>query len=526
MKLVSVPEMLAIERAADAAGHSYAAMMEHAGRGVADVIAGLELSRADRSALGLVGSGNNGGDTLVALAHLASSYGWRVTAVLVKPRSPDDPLIDRLVKAGGRVVGAGSTGADSLGGLLADHSVLLDGILGTGTKLPLRAEAAEILSVCQDQLSSMEDPPLIAAIDCPSGVDCQNGQAAPETLRADLTITMAAVKMGMVSMPALSLTGDLHVAGIGLPAGIEPWEAVQREVVDVPRVRSLIPDRPMDAHKGTFGTVLVVGGSRSYAGAPLLSGLAAYRIGAGLVTLAVPETLHAALAGQLPEATWLALPEEEGSISPSGTSLISKARGKIDSLALGPGLGLAETTLRFLQALLSDLSGSESVEGDGVVPNWVVDADGLKLLASLPGWPDLLPRPAVLTPHPGEMAVLSGLDKAMVQKNRLEVAERFAAEWGHVVVLKGAGTIVASPSGLTGVIPVATAALARAGTGDVLTGVIAGLLAQGVSPYEAAIAGVWIHAQAGLISAGWVGSEASVIASDVANAIPDVLGGF
>jgi NAD(P)H-hydrate epimerase len=360
-------------------------------------------------------------------------------------------------------------------------------------------------------------------------VNSQTGEAAGETLQADLTVTMAAAKMGLVRLPALGLVGELLLVEIGLPDGIESWEGIRREVVDEGRVRSLVPKRPLDAHKGTFGTVLVIGGSVSYTGAPLLTGTAAYRAGAGLVTLAVPEPLHPALSGHFPEATWLVLPHEGGTISPAGVKIVLDYLERVTALAVGPGLGLSEPTLQFLDDLLH--SGEYSlwcnvVGGDGTggkSRGLVFDADGLKLLARLPEWADLLPAPSVLTPHPGEMAILTGLDKREIQEHRMEVAERYSAEWGHVVVLKGAGTVVASPDGRTGVIPVATPALARAGTGDVLTGIIAGLLAQGADPYESAILGAWLHAQAGLISSDLIGSEGAVLAGDVLDALPEVI---
>jgi NAD(P)H-hydrate epimerase len=281
---------------------------------------------------------------------------------------------------------------------------------------------------------------------------------------------------------------------------------------------------------------MVVGGAVNYTGAPMLAGKAAYRIGAGLVTLAVPTSLHAALAGHIPEATWLLLPDEVGVIAASGAGLVRQRLDRITCLAIGPGMGLEETTLNFLRELIR---GSGSAERGGIgfvsaargqvkrtqtnLPPLVIDADGLKLLARINAWQEDLPTESVLTPHPGEMAALTGLEKAEIQADRLAVAEKFAQEWGQTVVLKGAGTVVASPDGRSGVIPVASPALARAGTGDVLTGIIAGLVGQGVGAYDAALAGTWIHAQAGVLAAEILGSEASVVAGDVLDAISYIL---
>ncbi|MDX1437814.1 MAG: NAD(P)H-hydrate dehydratase [Anaerolineales bacterium] len=487
VKLVSVAEMIAIERASDAAGHTYADMMEHAGTGLAETVADLDIQAGTPSALGLVGTGNNGGDTIVALAHLAEEYGWRVTAYLMKPR-PQDPLVDRLVHAGGTIVGPEEPGTyGNLEKLIPAHDVLLDGLLGTGIRLPLRESAAGLLAACRAVLADLDEPPLVIAVDCPSGVDCDSGDAAEEALAADVTVTMAAVKQGLLKVPAIGLVGELLLVGIGLPEGLEAWQAVRREVVHVEKVASLLPERPLDGHKGTFGTVLVIGGSAGYTGAPLLSGKAAYRAGAGLVTLAVPSPLHAALAGSFPEATWQLLEHEGGFVSAGAADQLSADSVRVSAYALGPGIGLQESCLAFVRDFLADLKEDSPL---------VVDADGLRLLASLEDWPRKLPLQAILTPHPGEMAALTGMSTAEIQADRIEVAEKYAAEWAHIGGLKGAGPVIESPGGHTRVLPVASPALAKAGSGDVLTGVIAGLLAQGVAPFDAALVGCWIHAHA------------------------------
>jgi NAD(P)H-hydrate epimerase len=281
----------------------------------------------------------------------------------------------------------------------------------------------------------------------------------------------------------------------------------------------VLPRRPLDAHKGTFGTALIVAGSANYTGAAWLAGQAAYRVGAGLVTLAVPTPLHAALAGQFPEATWVLLPHSDGFIAAQASATLQPHLERATALLVGPGFGLEETTKEFLERLLGDKETG--------VPPMVVDADALKLLRRLPDWNKRLPAPAVLTPHPGEMAVLTGLSKEAIRADRLGLACHYSQEWGHVVVLKGAFTVIAAPDGATAIIPVANPALVRAGTGDVLAGLIAGLRAQGVGAFKAAVAGAWIHAYAGLQAVEEVGNPASVLAGDVLRAtiavISDVL---
>jgi ADP-dependent NAD(P)H-hydrate dehydratase / NAD(P)H-hydrate epimerase len=516
MKLVTVSEMQSIERQADASGLSYALMMENAGRGLAQEIS-RRYSLYDEAGLigtagGLVGPGNNGGDTLVALVHLAE-HNWSVSACLVRPRPENDPLIERFVRAGGGFVPLESLQPwlQSLHG----EDIILDGILGTGVHLPLKSDLAQTLGLVRSTLLGMADPPHVIAVDSPSGVDCDSGEAAAECIPAEITVTMAAVKQGLLKFPAYSLVGVLSLAGIGPLDDLPAWQSIRREVVDEARVKEILPPRPLDAHKGTFGTVLVVAGSVNFTGAALLSGKAAYRIGAGWVTMAVPEPLHAALAGQFPEAPWLLLPHENGFIAEAAAEVVLRNLGKPTALLIGPGFGLKPTTGQFLANLLSPS-----------LPPLVIDADGLKLLARLPDWPARLPSLTVLTPHPGEMAVLTGLPLEQIQADRFASAEKFAELWGHVVVLKGAFTVIASPAGQTAVIPVATPALARAGTGDVLTGVIAGLLAQGAGAFEAAAAGAWIHAQAGLHAAEKYGTTASVLAGDVLDSLSEVLRGM
>jgi NAD(P)H-hydrate epimerase len=351
---------------------------------------------------------------------------------------------------------------------------------------------------------------------------------------------MAAVKQGLLKLPAYELVGELRLVGIGALENLKTWQSVTGQVADDEQMRLLLPQRPADAHKGTFGTVLVAAGSINYTGAAYLAGKAAYRIGAGLVTLAVPAPIHAALAGQLPEATWVLLPHEMGVIAAAAADVLLKNLERVTTLLVGPGLGLEDTTGDFLQALLKAGAAGKSVHnrlgfvrsgeaGTGNIPSaiplppLVVDADGLKLLARLENWPGRLPAMTVLTPHPGEMAVLTGLNVETIQQDRQGIAARFAKAWGHVVVLKGAFTVIAAPDGDSTTIPVATPGLARAGSGDVLAGVIAGLRAQGVGAYEAAVAGTWIHARAGLAATDMLGNSASVLAGDLLETIPDIL---
>lgn len=538
MKLVSVPEMLAIEKEADASGLTYERMMENAGTGLAEEIHRSFDLQMEAGILGLIGSGNNGGDTLIALEKLAA-IGWKAAAYIVGKRPVDDPLISRLQSSGGEIIKHKTDPEHAnLKAALQSNGFILDGILGTGITLPLRGKVSQVLQFVAEELPGLDVRPTIIAVDCPSGVDCETGDVAAQSLKADMTITMAAVKRGLLEFPACTYLGELRLVGIGLESSeheYPTWESINRIVVDANWVRESLPARPSNAHKGTFGTVMIVAGSVNYTGAALLAGKASYRSGAGLVEMAVPAPLHPALAGQFPEGIWLLLPHEMGVIAESGAEVIRGSLERISAMLLGPGLGLENETECFIEKLLSSTTPSKRSEIGFVaavhqvdppkkveLPPLVIDADGLKLLANLPDWHEKIESPAILTPHPGEMSVLTGSKVSKIQAQRLETAEKFAAKWGHVIVLKGANTVVAEPDGRTAVIPVANPALARAGTGDVLAGIIVALRGQGLGAFEAAVSGCWIHAQSGLKAAANLGTSTSVLAGDLVEKIPEV----
>jgi NAD(P)H-hydrate epimerase len=515
-------------------------MMQNAGHNLAKAVMDAFYFIEGGRVLGLVGPGNNGGDTLVALEKMARNE-WQTTAYIAPRRKEGDPLVKSAAEAGVVIVKASDDEDNTrLAELIRSHNLVLDGLLGTGIKLPLKIEIAQVLQSAKDALADIEQPPYVIAVDCPSGVDTATGEAAPQCLKSDLTVTMAAVKAGLLEFPAYNLVGDLKVVGIGLEEDdprSKTWQSIQRQVVEVEEVKAVLPPRPLDAHKGTFGTALIIAGSVNYTGAALLAASAAYRSGAGLVTLGVPEPLHAALAGQIPEATWVLLPHELGVISETAVQTISDPLQRATAVLIGPGFGLEDTTRRFLEKLfvparkagrgMGFVHSAEKVDAsqkDGKLPPLVLDADALKLVAKLPDWPNVLPPQTILTPHPGEMSVLTGASKDEIQADRIATAEKYAREWNQVVVLKGAFTVIASPKGLTRIIPVASPALARAGTGDVLAGLIVGLRAQGLPAFEAAWAGAWIHAQAGLRAAENLGTPVSVLAGDLLQGMVEVLG--
>ena len=396
MKLVTTVQMQAIEKEADSKGLTYDQMMENAGRGLAEIILDLYPDEGTVKVFGLVGPGNNGGDTLVALAVLAEA-GWSAHAYLVKRKK--DALVKRLLEAGGEVSSAADDeNFEDLEAGLGEADIVLDGILGTGVKLPLKEEIGNVLAESIVILSDLDESPLVVAVDCPSGVDCDTGETADETIPADITVTMAAVKQGLLIFPAFEHVGELKVVDIGLPQDLNAFQDLHTEVAEEQLVASILPERPIDAHKGTFGTALIAAGSFNYTGAPLLAGLAAYRVGVGLVTLAVPAPLHSAIAGQFPEATLILLPHEQGVVSGNAAEVLVKNIERATALLVGPGFGTEDETKDFIENLLEGKSvlkkgkshigfvqneSEKKEEKSSSLPPLVFDADGLKLLAKI-----------------------------------------------------------------------------------------------------------------------------------------------
>jgi ADP-dependent NAD(P)H-hydrate dehydratase / NAD(P)H-hydrate epimerase len=535
MKIFSVSEMQSLEKEANQCGLDYQTMMENAGKSIAEEINIAYRHLPNKRIVALVGSGNNGGDSLISLFYLSEDM-WEICAYIIGKRPESDPLIERLTIKNGKVIYIDDDkNYSQLEQLLKSYSVLIDGILGTGIKLPLRDDIARILTFVNEQQTKSDRPLHVVAVDCPSGVDCDTGEVAPETIPAEITITLAGMKLGLIKFPAASYTGNIRYGQIGSISDLKSFIENKKFILDNELIKSFLPERPLDSHKGTFGTAYIVAGSLNFTGAALLAGLAAYRIGVGLVTMAVPAPLHNALSGGFPESTWILLPHEQGVISMDAVNILLKTINRASALLVGPGFGMEDTTREFIKGVLTSFrekrvdfglieSEIKNIDNERSIKKpLVMDADGLKLLAKIDNWTDLLPPLTILTPHPGEMAILTGIPIDNIQEHRIEIAQEYSVKWGHIVVLKGAYTIIAGPDGRIGVVPVATPALAKAGTGDVLAGLIVGLLAQGTNAFQAACSGAWIHAYAGLLAAKRLGNNASVLASDVINAVPQVL---
>lgn len=555
----TVEQMQALEQASDAAGHSYDAMMERAADAVTHVIAEM-WSAGETRVLVLAGPGNNGGDGLVAARNLARQE-FSVAALLWK-RERDERRAREARDAGVSLLSTDDAeGRQTLQRALRRADVVIDALLGTGVSRPIEGELAEILAnlreVCEQSpddrdviwtqehaaLSLSEVRPAVIAVDVPSGLHSDSGEVDPATVPADVTVTLAGPKRGMLIPDGWDVLGELVVGDIGIPDDVVQEAQNIGELLTPATVAPLIPERPFSGHKGTFGKTLIVGGSANYVGAPALAAEGAGRAGAGLVTLAVPEIIAAALAAksELTSMTWLLLPHDLGAIRTEALKVLRKELNTYDSLVVGMGIGQEEVTQEFVYALLGlrspeqprkaigFLHGSGGADADSgerlSLPPTVLDADALNALAAYRGdlSGQLTPGRFVLTPHPGEMSRLSRVDVDDVLPRRLEVTREKAQEWQQVVVLKGAFTVIAASDGRVSVSPFANPILATAGTGDVLAGVIGALLAQGLEPYDAARLGVYVHGLAGTLLARNAAANRGALSSELAPYVRDAL---
>jgi NAD(P)H-hydrate epimerase len=557
MKLVTVEQMKSLEQRSDAAGHDYATMMERAGHAVASVV--RDHAPAGAAVLVLVGPGNNGGDGLVAARYL-HSWGFR-TEVYIWRRDDDveDPNLDIVQELEIPLARAeGDAEYERLAEGVQRCDVVIDALLGTGVTGPLRGGLPELLGVVHHKVRArrrlaaapapVRNPaappageracpersrrglprPLVVAVDVPSGLASDSGAIDERALPADLTVTFAYPKRGQYAFPGAEYVGELLVADIGIDPALA--RDLPDEVADAADVAALLPERPASSHKGTYGRALIVAGSTNYVGAACLAAQAAYRAGAGLVTLAVPEAIHPIVAAKVTEPTFLVLPHDMGVLAPR--------LGEYEALLVGPGLGRELKTRELVAELVAGkgvqrraigfapaprrLDSDSDEERPPSLPPMVVDADALNLLAEIDGWWEGLAGPAILTPHRGEMARLTRLGIDAIQRDRMGVARDAARRWGQVVVLKGAYTVVAAPEGGVTVIPYANAALATAGTGDVLAGAIVAFLAQGLAPRDAAVCGAYLHGLAGELWSRRT-ARAGMLAGDLLPLLPQAL---
>lgn len=498
MNLVTVAQMRKIEQQGNAAGVGYDQMIQTVGAAIAAEV-DHRYHDVGCCVLGLIGSGNNGRDTLAAMTGLLQR-GWRATAILTGNHGNPAPELEDFKQHGGQAFEWADISSNSQQiDILNQADVILDGIYGIGFHLPLNQE----VKLINRAIKLNKNPnTIILAVDCPSGMDCNSGQVDEDTLPALGTIIIEAAKFGQLTMPSFSYLGELIPVSLKLPNDLPVYEEINRSVLTAETFHRLLPPRPLESNKGTYGTVSIAGGSDKYPGAPLIAGKAAVRSGCGMVRMVVPECVKQSGIGLLVEAIW----------EPSAHFMnqLPTLKGK-NAVLIGPGLGQSDESSALFWSLLDTLH-------DLNLPV-VIDADGLNLLAREPDWHNRLPRNTILTPHPGEMARLSGISVEEVQENRLALCEAEAAKRSTTIVLKGALTLICHPDGSTAVMPFADSCLAKAGSGDMLAGIIAGFAAQGASAYDAARLGVFLHASAGSYAKKEAGQAYSVTIPDLIDSI-------
>ncbi len=517
--ILTVAQIRALEASADARGITYSEMMKRAGAALAKRILRHILDHENDEILFLIGPGNNGGDGLVAACALLEGGIQRVYAHLLQAR--DDPLMLAAIDAGlTHQIAETDEGFAWLKQQTQSAKVIVDALFGIGLRPPLRDDPASLLRALRSVLQPVSDNPSeiisaipssgtsrphIIAVDCPSGLAADSGEMDPAALPANETLTFIAPKPGLFA--AEDSIGSLTIAPLGIPLEwvqepTSPWQLAHPVYA-----RSLLPKRSNFSHKGSNGRVLIAAGSARYIGAVALAASSAYRSGAGSVQIASPACVRKQLASRLLEATWLSL-TAKNSLGPAEAGMIAEAAQDSDALLVGPGLGLAKETADFLITLV----GAE-------LPPLILDADALTLLSRMKDWPNRLPPHTILTPHPREFSRLCGRSVIEIQGNRWEIANECAERWGVTLLLKGAYTVIAAPAEPLTVLPFCLDALATAGSGDVLSGIIAAMLAGGNQATPAAIVSAYLHALAGKIAQNSLGSARAVSAGDLPAAL-------
>ena len=505
MKILTAAEMREVDRLTIDRGIPGLVLMENAACRVVDFLRDRFPSLARENVAVFCGKGNNGGDGFAIARQLFNRKLCRELAVF-ETFDPEDLTGDaqtnrRMLSVCGCPVQHG------LPGQPPPATLVIDAVLGTGITGPAKGAALEAIRFINTRFPLAKT----IAVDIPSGLPSDSMEGAGEFVRADYTVTFAAAKRTQCLAPGYEHVGRLTVAHIGTPADIcETSPNLTLNLTTPDDIRHLFAMRPCDSNKGMYGHVLVVGGSFGKSGAPAMAGLGSYRSGAGLVTVAIPKSALTAVAAVRPELMTEPLEEtESGKVRFAETAHVLDLAKNMTVLAIGPGLGTEDETVRFAKTLYAELETPA-----------VVDADALNALAGD------LPRTnktRIFTPHPGEMGRLTGKSTKDVQADRLGSARELALNCGATVVLKGDRTLIAFPDGETWVNPTGSPSMATGGTGDILTGMIAGLVAQHPQDWKrAVIAGVWLHGRCGEFGAGHWGEEA-MLATDLLDFLPEAM---
>lgn len=482
MILLTADEMQKVDEKAIDLGMPELILMETAGRSVAARAYSRWQDMIEGEIVILVGGGNNGGDGLVAARYL-NSWGAAVRVIMLK--SPSE--LSGVNKQNYRMCELNNVNftyleeqnEDRPEKIIANSGLIIDAILGTGLTGDVRGKAVDII-----QMANGANSPILA-VDIPSGINATTGEVLGTAIKADLTVTMQNAKIGHELYPGRFYRGELMITDLGFPAEaykeINPghFRLTDREALQ------LLPERSETGHKGTFGRVLVIAGSKEMPGAAILTAVSCMKAGAGLVQLAVPEEITSSISSKAPEIVLLPLEADDGQLGPDNLPELKNAADKADIIAVGPGLGQGEAVQKLMEGLMNQSS----------LP-MIIDADGINNLPDLEKVQNYS-QELILTPHPGEMGRILDKTASEIVDNRVQIARDFAREKGVVLVLKGADTLTALPAGEIFVNPTGNEGMGTAGSGDVLTGLAAGLWAQNLSGEKAACLANYLHGRAG-----------------------------
>ena len=508
MKVVSPEQMKKIDECAiNEYGIPGILLMENAAAAVAAQARAMMGGCAGKRVTVVAGRGNNGGDAFAA-ARLLHSKGADVRVYLVGEKTglSGDALFNMEILGRIGIMVTEITEKTEMSSFLADmytSDLVIDGLFGTGLSRDIEGTAAEVIA----RINQFGRP--VLSIDIPSGIDGRDGSIRGVCVKADATVTFGLPKLGLVLHPGCLYTGTLITADIGIPPCVIGKQDIKTGIIDLDMVSAMIPQRKPDSNKGDYGRVLIVTGSTGMTGSGCLASMAALRTGAGLVYTGVPQSLAPVYSSHMTEPIVIPLEDSgTGRLSASCTEHILGLMDKMDVVAIGPGLTAGDDIRKIVGAVIENCR----------VP-LVMDADALNAISADPSVLKKLKAEAVLTPHPGEMARLTGTNTKQVQSDRIGTATAFAQQYGVTVVLKGNRTVVAYPDGRVLINTTGNAGMATAGTGDVLTGMIAGIAAQGVPAGDAAAAGVYLHGLAGDAAADCKGMH-GMVAGDIVDILP------
>lgn len=510
MYLVTPEEMAEMDRRTihefGIPGHT---LMENAARGAIEVFCRHFPDSRGKKICVVCGKGNNGGDGFVMARYLAGQCDLDVFLAGEKKYVSGDAGINlHLLEKTGIRISEIKTESDieAFGKKSEKYDFFIDAIFGTGLNAPVKGLSERIINIINDSKAA------IFSVDIPSGLDSATGRAFGTSIKADVTATFGFPKIAHAVFPGATLCGKTEIVDIGIPESVSSSPEPSGSLVTLKKISTLFVKKNPESHKGSNGHVLVIGGSPGKSGAPVMTALSALKTGAGLVTLAVPSGLRSSVENSILEVMTEALPEtDDGCIADISEKTFEKISEGKKVLSIGPGMDKGSGTAFFLSRIMS-LSR---------IP-MVIDAGALNIIAENHDFLKNTEQPVILTPHPGEMARLTGKTTSQIQENRIVAASDFAKKHGVYLVLKGAGTVIALPDGEIMINRTGNPGLATAGTGDVLAGIMAGLLAQGMKPADAAAAGVYLHGKAADLIVSSTGNQL-LTATDIISSIPSTV---